>query len=102
MLSACSGMSSTDKGTIAGAAVGGVAGSALTGGSAIGTIGGAAAGGALTGGLLAQPDGNQAPSILGVVPQVIITTLTYVNSTNTSLHHVLLLLVVDEMKGYHL
>ena len=44
-LSACAGMSSTDKGTIAGAAIGGVAGSALTGGSAIGTIGGAAAGG---------------------------------------------------------
>ena len=45
LLSACSGMSSTDKGTIAGAAVGGVAGSALTSGSALGTIGGAAAGG---------------------------------------------------------
>ena len=44
-LSACSGMSSTEKGTIGGAAVGGVAGSALTGGSALGTIGGAAAGG---------------------------------------------------------
>jgi len=44
-LSACAGMSSTDKGTIAGAAIGGVAGSALTGGSAVGTIGGAAAGG---------------------------------------------------------
>ena len=44
-LPACSGMSSTEKGTIAGAAVGGVAGSALTGGSALGTIGGAAAGG---------------------------------------------------------
>jgi osmotically inducible lipoprotein OsmB len=45
LLSACAGMSSSDKGTIAGAAVGGVAGSALTGGSALGTIGGAAAGG---------------------------------------------------------
>ncbi|HKA44795.1 MAG TPA: glycine zipper 2TM domain-containing protein [Burkholderiales bacterium] len=45
LLSACSGMSSTDKGTIAGAAVGGVAGSALSGGSALGTVGGAAAGG---------------------------------------------------------
>jgi len=45
MLSACSGMSTTEKGTVAGAAVGGVAGSALTGGSALGTIGGAAAGG---------------------------------------------------------
>ena len=42
---ACSSMTSTEKGTIAGAAVGGVAGSALTGGSALGTIGGAAAGG---------------------------------------------------------
>src|SRR5262245_30527771 len=45
LLSACSGMTSTEKGTIAGAAVGGVAGSALTGGSALGTVGGAAAGG---------------------------------------------------------
>jgi osmotically inducible lipoprotein OsmB len=45
MLSACSGMSNTEGGTIAGAAVGGIAGSALTGGSALGTIGGAAAGG---------------------------------------------------------
>ena len=45
MLSACAGMSSSDKGTIAGAAVGGVAGSALTGGSPLGTIGGAVGGG---------------------------------------------------------
>ena len=45
LLSACAGMSSTGKGTIAGAAIGGVAGSALTGGSAVGTIGGAVGGG---------------------------------------------------------
>jgi osmotically inducible lipoprotein OsmB len=45
LMSACGGLSTTEKGTIAGAAIGGVAGHALTGGSAIGTIGGAAAGG---------------------------------------------------------
>jgi osmotically inducible lipoprotein OsmB len=45
MLSACSGMSSSDKGTIAGAAIGGVAGSALTGGSGLGTAAGAVGGG---------------------------------------------------------
>ena len=45
MLSACSGMSPSETGTLAGAAVGGVAGSALTGGSAVGVLGGAAAGG---------------------------------------------------------
>ena len=44
-LPACSGMTSSEKGTVAGAAVGGVAGSALTGGSALGTIGGAVGGG---------------------------------------------------------
>ena len=44
-LPACSSMTSAEKGTVAGAAVGGVAGNALTGGSALGTIGGAAAGG---------------------------------------------------------
>ncbi len=44
-LSGCAGMTSTQRDTAIGAAVGGVAGSALTGGSAIGTIGGAAAGG---------------------------------------------------------
>ncbi|WP_280152966.1 glycine zipper 2TM domain-containing protein [Piscinibacter sp. XHJ-5] len=44
-LGACSGMSHRDKTTAAGAAVGGVAGSVLTNGSAIGTIGGAAVGG---------------------------------------------------------
>lgn len=46
-LSGCAGMglTTTERNTAIGAAVGGVAGSALTGGSAIGTIGGAAAGG---------------------------------------------------------
>jgi osmotically inducible lipoprotein OsmB len=44
-LSACSGMSTQDKGTAIGAGVGAVGGSVLTGGSAIGTVGGAAVGG---------------------------------------------------------
>jgi len=44
-LSACSGMTAQDKNTAVGAGVGAVAGSVLTGGSAIGTIGGAAVGG---------------------------------------------------------
>jgi osmotically inducible lipoprotein OsmB len=44
-LSACAGMTTAERNTAIGAAVGGVAGSALTGGSALGTIGGAAAGG---------------------------------------------------------
>ncbi len=44
-LSACSGMSTRDKYTVGGAALGGVAGSALSGGSALGTVGGAAVGG---------------------------------------------------------
>lgn len=44
-LTACSGMSTRDKDTLIGAGVGGVAGSVLTGGSAIGTVGGAAVGG---------------------------------------------------------
>ena len=46
-LSACAGMTSQQRDTAIGAAVGGVAGSALTGGSALGTIGGAAAGGVI-------------------------------------------------------
>jgi osmotically inducible lipoprotein OsmB len=46
-LTACSGMTTTQRDTAIGAAVGGVAGSALTGGSALGTIGGAAAGGVI-------------------------------------------------------
>jgi osmotically inducible lipoprotein OsmB len=45
MLGACSGMTPLEKDTAVGAAVGGVAGNILTGGSAAGTIGGAAVGG---------------------------------------------------------
>jgi osmotically inducible lipoprotein OsmB len=41
----CANMSHRDKNTVIGAGVGGVAGSVLTGGSAIGTVGGAAVGG---------------------------------------------------------
>jgi len=41
----CSGMSTRDRDTAIGAGVGGVAGYALTDGSAVGTIGGAAVGG---------------------------------------------------------
>jgi osmotically inducible lipoprotein OsmB len=44
-LGGCSGMSQRDKDTVIGAGVGGVAGSALTNGSALGTVGGAAVGG---------------------------------------------------------
>jgi osmotically inducible lipoprotein OsmB len=46
-LSACAGMSQQDKNTAVGAAVGGVAGSVLTGGSTVGTVGGAAVGGVI-------------------------------------------------------
>ena len=45
--SACSGMSTRDKNTAAGAAIGGVAGAVLTGGSTVGTVGGAAVGGVI-------------------------------------------------------
>ena len=44
-LSACAGMSHTESGTLTGAAVGGVAGSVISGGNPIGTVAGAAAGG---------------------------------------------------------
>ena len=44
-LGACSGMTQREKNTAAGAAIGGVAGSVLTGGSGVGTVGGAAVGG---------------------------------------------------------
>jgi osmotically inducible lipoprotein OsmB len=44
-LGGCSGMTHQDKTTVGGAAVGGVAGAALTNGSALGTVGGAAVGG---------------------------------------------------------
>jgi osmotically inducible lipoprotein OsmB len=46
-LSACASMTSTEKGTLGGAAIGGIAGAALTGGSALGTVGGAAVGGVI-------------------------------------------------------
>ncbi len=42
---ACADMTHQEKGTLAGAAIGGVAGSAVTGGSTAGTLGGAAVGG---------------------------------------------------------
>lgn len=41
----CENMTSAEKGTVGGAAIGGVAGSVLSGGSKAGTIGGAAVGG---------------------------------------------------------
>jgi len=44
-LAACSGMSQRDSNTATGAAIGGVAGAVLTGGSTAGTVGGAAVGG---------------------------------------------------------
>jgi osmotically inducible lipoprotein OsmB len=44
-LSACDSMTRSERDTAVGAAVGGVAGNALTGGSALGTVGGAAVGG---------------------------------------------------------
>ena len=44
-LVACSGMSARDQNTAVGAAIGGVAGSVLSGGSTAGTVGGAAVGG---------------------------------------------------------
>ncbi len=44
-LSACAGMSGSEKGTLIGAGAGAVAGSVITGGNPIGIIGGAAAGG---------------------------------------------------------
>ena len=46
-LSACSGMSRRDTNTVTGAAIGGVAGAILTGGSTAGTVGGAAVGGVI-------------------------------------------------------
>jgi osmotically inducible lipoprotein OsmB len=46
-LSGCAGMSTRDKNVAGGAAIGGVAGAVLTGGSAIGTVGGAAVGGVI-------------------------------------------------------
>jgi osmotically inducible lipoprotein OsmB len=46
-LGGCSSMTHQEKSTVAGAAIGGVAGSALTGGSTVGTVGGAVAGGVI-------------------------------------------------------
>ena len=46
-LGACGNMTQREKNTAAGAAIGGVAGSVLTGGSAAGTVGGAAVGGVI-------------------------------------------------------
>lgn len=46
-LGGCSNMSQRDKSVVTGAAVGGVAGSVLTGGSTLGTLGGAAVGGVI-------------------------------------------------------
>ncbi len=43
----CSSMSQRDINTATGAAIGGVAGSVLTGGSGVGTVGGAAVGGVI-------------------------------------------------------
>jgi osmotically inducible lipoprotein OsmB len=44
-LGGCAGMTHQEKSTVAGAAVGGLAGSALTGGSTAGAVGGAVVGG---------------------------------------------------------
>lgn len=44
-LSACAGMSQTEKGTLVGAGTGAVAGSIISGGNPIGLVGGAVAGG---------------------------------------------------------
>lgn len=46
-LTGCGSMSAQDRNTAIGAAVGGVAGSVLTGGSTVGTVGGAAVGGVI-------------------------------------------------------
>lgn len=46
-LSGCANMNAQQRNTAIGAAVGGVAGSVLTGGSAVGTVGGAAVGGVI-------------------------------------------------------
>jgi osmotically inducible lipoprotein OsmB len=53
LLSACANFTKRDAGTVGGAVVGGVAGHALTGGSALGTVAGAA-GGAYVGNTLAK------------------------------------------------
>lgn len=47
VLGACSNLSTRQKNAAAGAAIGGVAGAVLTGGSSFGTVGGAAIGGVI-------------------------------------------------------
>ena len=47
VLSGCSNLSTRQKNAAAGAAIGGVAGAVLTGGSSFGTVGGAAIGGVI-------------------------------------------------------
>lgn len=47
LLSGCSGLSTKQKNAATGAAIGGVAGAVLTGGSSFGTVGGAAIGGVI-------------------------------------------------------
>jgi osmotically inducible lipoprotein OsmB len=47
LVAGCSGMTTRDKDTVIGAAVGGVGGAALTQGSAVGTVGGAVLGGVI-------------------------------------------------------
>lgn len=51
VLSGCSGMTTRQKNAATGAAIGGVAGAVLTGGSALGTVGGAAIGGVIGNGV---------------------------------------------------
>ena len=46
-ITACSSMTREEKGTVAGAAIGGVVGNAATDGSTVGTVGGAVAGGVI-------------------------------------------------------
>ena len=46
-LGACADMTTREKNTVAGAAIGGVAGSVLSGGSGLGSVGGAAVGGVI-------------------------------------------------------
>lgn len=46
-LTACAGMTRSERNAMIGAAAGGVAGSVLTGGSTVGTVGGAIVGGAI-------------------------------------------------------
>lgn len=47
MLSGCGSLSDRDRDTAVGAAIGGVAGNVITGGSTMGTVGGAAVGGVI-------------------------------------------------------